>query len=62
MAGVAIVGGTGASSGLSVRPVSGLPLFGPGDDLAGAITQAVAAAGDRLEAGDVVVVAQKVVS
>ena len=62
MAGVAIVGGTGASPGLSVRPVGGLPLFGPGDDLAGAITQALAAAGDRLEPGDVVVVAQKVVS
>ena len=42
---------------LTVIGVAGLPEFRPGDDLAGAITAAVA-----LEAHDVVVVAQKVVS
>jgi coenzyme F420-0:L-glutamate ligase/coenzyme F420-1:gamma-L-glutamate ligase len=45
-------------SGLSVHPVHGLPEFGPGDDLAGAI----AAAAPWLADGDVVVVTSKVVS
>ena len=43
---------------VTVRPVRGLPEFGPGDDLAGAI----AAAGPDLADGDVVVVTSKVVS
>jgi coenzyme F420-0:L-glutamate ligase/NADPH-dependent F420 reductase len=51
-----------ANAGLSVRPIAGLPLFGPGDDLADAIVAALAAAGDILQEGDVVVVAQKAVS
>src|SRR3954454_13372863 len=45
-------------SGLSVLPVAGLPEFGPGDDLAGAI----AGAAPWLADGDVVVVTSKVVS
>ena len=48
--------------GLSVIPVAGLPLFAAGDDLAGAIVSALEASGERLENGDVVVVAQKAVS
>ena len=47
---------------LSVRALPGLPLFQAGDDLAGAIAAALAAAGEMLQDGDVVVVAQKVVS
>ena len=49
-------------TGLSVTPVTGLPLFAPGDDLAAAIGDAVLAANQHLTAGDVVVVAQKAVS
>jgi coenzyme F420-0:L-glutamate ligase/coenzyme F420-1:gamma-L-glutamate ligase len=48
--------------GLSVKPVTGLPMFAPGDDLAGAIGDALAAANELLKTGDVVVVAQKAVS
>ncbi|MGE5502245.1 MAG: coenzyme F420-0:L-glutamate ligase [Ignavibacteriales bacterium] len=45
-------------TGLTVRPVEGLPLFRPGDDLVGAIAAAIAPP----RAGDVIVVAQKAVS
>ncbi len=45
-----------------ILPVAGLPEIRPGDDLARAILEAIAAAGERVEAGDVLVVAQKVVS
>ncbi len=51
-----------ARDGLTVRPLAGLPLFGPGDDLAGAIVAALATSGEPLQDGDVVVVAQKAVS
>src|SRR5206468_3399078 len=51
-----------APPGLSVTPVAGLPLFAAGDDLAQALIAAIAEAGDSLQDGDVVVVAQKVVS
>jgi len=47
---------------LSVRALAGLPLFQSGDDLAGAIVEAIRASGDFPQDGDVVVVAQKVVS
>jgi coenzyme F420-0:L-glutamate ligase/coenzyme F420-1:gamma-L-glutamate ligase len=47
---------------LSVRPIEGLPLFGPGDDLASAVAAAIEADGEGVQDGDVVVVAQKVVS
>lgn len=42
--------------------VPGMPLVAPGDDLAGLILERVAAAGLGLREGDVVVVAQKIVS
>ena len=45
-------------AGLSVLPVAGLPEFGPGDDLAGAIARQAPWLAD----GDVVVVTSKVVS
>lgn len=43
-------------------PVPGVPEVARGDDLAGLIAQAVAEAGEALQADDVVVVTQKVVS
>ena len=50
------------STGVSIHPLHGLPLFAAGDDLAGAIVSAITAAGLAPEDGDVIVVAQKVVS
>lgn len=47
---------------LEFRALGGLPEFGPGDDLAAAVHAALSAAGISLRAGDVLVVAQKVVS
>ena len=47
---------------LELIAVPGLPDFDPGDDLAGAIVHALAEASISLQSGDVVVVAQKVVS
>src|SRR3990172_8871928 len=47
---------------LRVIGVGGLPEVGRGDDLAALIQQAAAGQGTPLEAGDVVVVTQKVVS
>jgi coenzyme F420-0:L-glutamate ligase/NADPH-dependent F420 reductase len=51
-----------ASPGVSIHPVWGLPLFGAEDDLAGAIAEGLIANGLAPEDGDVLVVAQKVVS
>lgn len=51
-----------SAAGLSVRPIMGLPLFGPGDDLATAIGDALQRSGEVLQDRDVVVVAQKVAS
>lgn len=50
------------ATGLSVLPIPGLPLFAAGDDLAGAIVVALAAARITLRDRDVLVVAQKAVS
>jgi coenzyme F420-0:L-glutamate ligase/coenzyme F420-1:gamma-L-glutamate ligase len=47
---------------VSFIAVEGLPRIQPGDDLAGLLLQALADAPQTLEAGDVVVVCQKVVS
>jgi len=47
---------------LCLTALPGLPLIGPGDDLPGLILQALARAGLSLLDGDVLVVAQKVVS
>lgn len=43
-------------------PVAGLPMIQPGDDLPALIVDRLAAAGERLHAGDILVIAQKVVS
>ena len=53
---------TGKPGRLEVVALAGVPLIRPGDDLAGVILDAVAATGLSLEAGDVVVIAQKAVS
>lgn len=51
-----------ASKAVQIIPVSGLPLFQNGDDLAAAIALALRAQGELLYDGDVVVIAQKIVS
>jgi coenzyme F420-0:L-glutamate ligase / coenzyme F420-1:gamma-L-glutamate ligase len=47
---------------LSLIAVPGMPLIAPGDDLSAIILRAMDAAGLRLVEGDIVVVAQKIVS
>jgi len=47
---------------LSVTAITGLPLFAAGDDLGQALITAITDAGEPLQDGDVIVVAQKVVS
>ncbi len=47
---------------LSIIPVHGIPEVRPRDDLVGLLLASVASAGDTLVDGDVLVVAQKVVS
>lgn len=47
---------------LSLHAVPGLPLVEPGDDLAGLIAEALRSAGIGLQDGDIVAVAQKIVS
>ena len=61
-AGVRITGKSRSAASLQVTALAGLPLFAKDDDLASAIEIALGAAGERLQDGDVVVVAQKVVS
>ena len=50
------------AAALHVFAVPGIPDVEPGDDVGALIADAVARAGDTIEAGDVVVVAQKIVS
>lgn len=47
---------------LTLTPLPGLPLVQPGDDLAGMILAGLQAAGIALRDGDVIVLAQKIVS
>lgn len=47
---------------MQLFPVPNLPLVKPGDDLAALIVQHLTAAGEALQTGDILVVAQKVVS
>lgn len=47
---------------VTLLPVEGLPLVEPGDDLAALLIAALEAGGVALQGGDIVVVAQKVVS
>lgn len=47
---------------LTLTPLGGVPLVRPGDDLAGIVLQALATTGVALQPGDVVIIAQKIVS
>jgi len=47
---------------MTLTPLPGIPMVQPGEDLAGIILPALARAGIRLEDGDILVLAQKVVS
>jgi coenzyme F420-0:L-glutamate ligase/coenzyme F420-1:gamma-L-glutamate ligase len=47
---------------LSIAALAGIPLVRPGDDVADLIVQGLAASGLALQRGDVVVIAQKIVS
>lgn len=47
---------------LSVTALGGVKLVQPGDDLSGIVVDALAASGERLQDGDVLVLAQKIVS
>jgi coenzyme F420-0:L-glutamate ligase / coenzyme F420-1:gamma-L-glutamate ligase len=47
---------------ITVRPIAGMPLVKPGDDLAALIAAALDSSGIALTAGDILVVAQKIVS
>lgn len=49
-------------SRLTCIGITGIPLVQPGDDLAAIIARAIERMGERLQEGDVVVVAQKIVS
>jgi coenzyme F420-0:L-glutamate ligase/coenzyme F420-1:gamma-L-glutamate ligase len=53
---------TGGAGELRLIPIPGLPEIRPGDDLASLIVEATRAGGPSLQSGDVLVVAQKVVS
>lgn len=48
--------------GMTIWAVPGMPLVQPGDDLAALIVDRLTAAGEALQPGDVLVIAQKVVS
>jgi coenzyme F420-0:L-glutamate ligase/coenzyme F420-1:gamma-L-glutamate ligase len=51
-----------APARLSVTALGGIPLISPGDDLVNIILDALKRMGERLEDGDVLVLAQKIVS
>lgn len=47
---------------LSLHPLTGIPLVEPGDDLPGILVNAIEGSGHGLEDGDILVLAQKIVS
>ncbi len=49
-------------SAMTLFPIQDIPLIHPGDDLAALIVECLEAQGERLQPGDILVVAQKVVS
>ncbi|OYY80374.1 MAG: F420-0--gamma-glutamyl ligase, partial [Rhizobiales bacterium 35-66-30] len=51
-----------AAPSLSLHALPGIPLVEPGDDLAGLLGAALEASGLGLEDGDILVVAQKIIS
>jgi coenzyme F420-0:L-glutamate ligase/coenzyme F420-1:gamma-L-glutamate ligase len=52
----------GGAQSMRLFAVQGMPMIKPGDDLPAMIAHYLAAGGESLEAGDIVVIAQKVVS
>jgi coenzyme F420-0:L-glutamate ligase/coenzyme F420-1:gamma-L-glutamate ligase len=52
----------GSAQSMRLFAVPGMPMIKPGDDLPALIVQQLRAAGERLQAGDIIVIAQKVVS
>lgn len=48
--------------GMTLAAIPGIPMIHPGDDLAALIVEGLAGAGERLLAGDILVLAQKIVS
>ena len=58
----AVPGAASEPGRLQLIALPGLPMVGPGDDLADLVLQAVERGGERLRDGDVLVVAQKIVS
>ena len=51
-----------AAAELIVKGLSGVPVVNAGDDIAGLILNALSSSGERLQSGDVIVLAQKIVS
>ncbi len=49
-------------AGLTVAVLRGMPLFAPGMSVAAEIAAAISREGEALNGGDVIVVAQKIVS
>jgi coenzyme F420-0:L-glutamate ligase/coenzyme F420-1:gamma-L-glutamate ligase len=49
-------------SGMTLFPLLDFPLIHPGDDLAGLIVERLRGQGETLQAGDILVIAQKIVS
>ncbi|MBY0510725.1 MAG: coenzyme F420-0:L-glutamate ligase [Rhodospirillaceae bacterium] len=47
---------------MAVKALAGVPIVNAGDDIATLVTDALAASGENLQAGDVIVLAQKIVS
>jgi coenzyme F420-0:L-glutamate ligase/coenzyme F420-1:gamma-L-glutamate ligase len=47
---------------LTITPINGLPEIRPGNDLAALIRDAARAQGEKIQDGDIVVIAQKIVS
>lgn len=50
------------AASIGLIALGGVPMVAPGDDLAGIIVDALAASDDRLADGDIIVLAQKIVS
>ncbi len=62
MTGAAHMNGAPVLSGVSLTAIPGLPEIAPGDDLAAIMGDALAGAGLPLQDGDILCVAQKIVS
>lgn len=59
---MAAISSNGESVALTLVALGGMPMIAPGDDLAGAMLAALDASGQALRDGDILVLAQKIVS